>query len=220
MSGFTKLFGDILYSSIWQEADATRLVWVTLLAMADREGVVRAALPGIAHAARVSPEATAEAMEKFQSPDPQSRSQDYEGRRVERVDGGWRLLNYEKYRGKMREADRMEYKRVKQAEYRQRDREAPERDRRKKAIMAGKGTLAERLTLQAEKDGDQETLEKLERMNLKAVPKPEPALGGTAEAYRKKVLGVIEQVQAEAEPAASEPPPSAEGAETDKFPEV
>jgi hypothetical protein len=54
------------------------------------------------------------------SPDPDSRTEDYEGRRIEVVDGGWRLINHAKYRAKMSEAERLEYKRRKQAEYRQR----------------------------------------------------------------------------------------------------
>ena len=45
------------------------------------------------------------------SPDQYSRTQDHEGRRIEAVEGGWRLLNHAKYRA-MRDAEnRREYQR-------------------------------------------------------------------------------------------------------------
>ena len=118
MNGFTKLFGSIVASSIWCEDDKTRIVWVTLLAMANRDGVIEAAVPGLANAARVSVEDCQRALDKFQSPDPYSRSTAHEGRRVERIDGGFRLLNYEFYRRKLSAEERREYKAAKQAEYR------------------------------------------------------------------------------------------------------
>ena len=37
---FVKLHGSILDSSVWGESKATRLVWITMLAMADGEGTV------------------------------------------------------------------------------------------------------------------------------------------------------------------------------------
>lgn len=95
---FTKLFSSITESTIWAEEDKTRLVWITMLAMADRMGRVWASVPGLANRARVSIESTIEALAKFQSPDPYSRTKDFDGRRIEEIDGGWRLLNHKKYR--------------------------------------------------------------------------------------------------------------------------
>jgi len=118
MSGFTKLFSSIVASSIWSEDDKTRIVWVTMLAMADKHGMVEAAVPGLANAARVSVDDCRMALEKFQNPDPDSRSTAHDGRRIEKVEGGWRLLNYEFYRHKLSADERREYKAAKQAEYR------------------------------------------------------------------------------------------------------
>jgi hypothetical protein len=98
MSGYAKLFGSILHSTVWLEPNHVRLVWITMLAMANRRGLVEASLPGLAVAARVSLEECQEALNKFTSPDPHSRTKDHEGRRIEEVDGGWVLLNYEKHR--------------------------------------------------------------------------------------------------------------------------
>jgi hypothetical protein len=118
MSGFTKLFQSIVTSSIWSEDDKTRIVWVTMLALADRGGLVEAALPGLANAARVSLEDCEGAVNKFLAPDKYSRTEEWEGRRIEKVDGGWRLLNHAAYRRKLSADDRLDYQRVKQAEYR------------------------------------------------------------------------------------------------------
>ena len=69
-----------------------------MLAMADQHGRVWASIPGLANRARVPLEDTQAALNAFLSPDPYSRTPDHEGRRIESIDGGWRLLNHEKYR--------------------------------------------------------------------------------------------------------------------------
>lgn len=120
MSGYTKLFSSIIGSTIWREDNDTRLLWITMLAMADKDGIVEASVPGLADFARIPIEATRVALSKLMSPDPDSRSTEYEGRRVEVIDGGWRLLNHAKYRAKLSDIERREYKRQKQEEYRRR----------------------------------------------------------------------------------------------------
>lgn len=100
MAGYTKLFSSIITSTIWCEDDPTRIVWITMVALAGPDGLVDATLPGLANVSRISIEKTRAAIEKFLSPDPDSRDSDFEGRRIERVGGIFRLLNYEKYRFK------------------------------------------------------------------------------------------------------------------------
>ncbi len=119
-NGFTKLHGGILGSTIWREAPYVKVVWITLLAMADQDGVAEATVPGLAAFANVSIEETQAAIEKFLSPDKFSRTPDCEGRRIEVVDGGWRLLNYEKYREKLSKEELKERGRVRQQRYRDR----------------------------------------------------------------------------------------------------
>jgi hypothetical protein len=97
-SGFVKVYGAILDSSVWAEPLSTRVVWITMLAMADRHGHVAASSDGISRRANVPLKATDHALEILAAPDLRSRSGDFEGRRVERVDGGYRILNYKKYR--------------------------------------------------------------------------------------------------------------------------
>lgn len=95
---YVKLFGSILDSSVWSCDSDTRIVWVTLLAMADHEGMIRASLSGIARRAVVSEPAAEKALAIFTAPDPDSKNQDHDGRRIERVNGGWFLHNYKEYR--------------------------------------------------------------------------------------------------------------------------
>ena len=95
---FTKLFSSITESTIWSEDHPTRLTWITMLAMADRRGRVWASIPGLANRARVTLEEVEAALQKLLSKDKYSRTSEFEGRRIEPIDGGWRLLNHEKYR--------------------------------------------------------------------------------------------------------------------------
>lgn len=96
--GFVKLYGSILDSSVWSEDPYTRLVWITMLAMADADGFIEAAVPGLARRANVPLEACESALARLQFPDPYSKSPEHEGRRVARVARGWTILNYMAYR--------------------------------------------------------------------------------------------------------------------------
>lgn len=118
MTGYTKLFGSIVASTIWREPHTVRIVWITMLAMANKDGVVEASMPGLADLSRVSIDECKAAISALASPDEYSRTPEYEGRRIEQVEGGWRILNHAKYRAKMGADERREYLRVKQAEWR------------------------------------------------------------------------------------------------------
>lgn len=96
---YNKIFTKILDSSIWLEPDATRLVWLTLIAAMDEDGFAQfASVPNLAHRAIVSLEAAQRAVEALEGPDQNSSDKDHDGRRIERVPGGWLVLNAEKYR--------------------------------------------------------------------------------------------------------------------------
>lgn len=100
MPGFVKIYGDkLLRSTLWVGADpATKVVWITMLALSDQFGKVEGSLPGLAHASNVSLDGTSKALNYFRAPDPHSQTKDHEGRRIEDTDGGWLILNYAKYR--------------------------------------------------------------------------------------------------------------------------
>ena len=104
VAGFTKLFSTIVDSTVWREEMHVKVVWITMLAKANRNGDVLASVPGLADAARVSLDQCVEALARLSAPDAWSRTKEHEGRRIVEVDGGWRLLNYPKYR-ELRDAD-------------------------------------------------------------------------------------------------------------------
>lgn len=120
MTGYTKLFASIITSSIWDLTLPTRIVWVTMLAMREQDHIVRATMKSLALFARVSEAEANSAIQELSDPDPHSRTQEFEGRRIKAVEGGWLLLNGEKYRKLLSAAERKEYNRVKQTEYRKR----------------------------------------------------------------------------------------------------
>lgn len=96
---YNKLFAKIVTSSIWLQPDATRLVWLTLIALMDEEGVVQmACLENLAHVARVTVPQAKAAVNHLEGPDPNSSDPENEGRRIERFPGGWIVLNADKYR--------------------------------------------------------------------------------------------------------------------------
>ncbi len=95
---YVKLFGSILDSSIWAQDSDTRVVWITMLAMADSEGIVNASIDGLAHRARVSIPACRHALHVLSGPDDFDRSGEGDGHRIEALRGGWQLVNYALYR--------------------------------------------------------------------------------------------------------------------------
>lgn len=122
---FVKLDTGILDSTVWTDRDE-RDIFITSLLMAEPHevtkpveqievtsldttgfvvpkgwyGFIRAAGPGIVRRALVAAEQGLAALGRLGAPDPESRTPDYEGRRLVRVDGGYLILNYVKYREK------------------------------------------------------------------------------------------------------------------------
>ncbi len=129
-TGFVKLFSSIVTSSIWCEDDATLRVWVAMLATANIDGVVEGSVPGFANLSRVGIPACEAAILKLSSPDPYSRTKDHEGRRIEEIPGGWRILNYRQYRERAQDKDgsRAPYMRSRRAQARATTEEKPPED--------------------------------------------------------------------------------------------
>ncbi len=124
--GFSKLFSSILTSTIWGEDHATVRVWIAMLASSDADGVVEGSIPGFARVACVTPDEMRKALAVLLAPDPDSRTKDHEGRRIETIDGGWLILNYVKYReqAQAKDGSRAPYHR----EWRRRQREKQFKD--------------------------------------------------------------------------------------------
>ncbi len=144
--GYTKLFSEIIMSTVWREKDKTRLVWITMLALRNRHHVVEGSVPGLADCARVSIEACRTALKVLSEPDPDSRSQEQEGRRIQKVDGGWFIINGEYYRRKMSEDERREKNAIYQKNHRE----------RKKSVSTQSDISAKSAQTEEETDADAE----------------------------------------------------------------
>jgi hypothetical protein len=121
--GYTKLFGSIVASTIWREDDKTRILWITMLAMKNERHMVEASVPGLADLARITLEECQASLIKLESPDEFSRNQEHQGRRIEKVEGGWLILNGEYYRRQMSLDDRREYQKLYHRKYRKKKRD-------------------------------------------------------------------------------------------------
>jgi hypothetical protein len=96
--GFTKLDSGILQSSIMAEDSDTFKIWITLLACCNSDGIASVSPIYLSSICHISINDVQNSILKLSSPDEYSRSIAKEGRRIERVDGGFKIINYLKYR--------------------------------------------------------------------------------------------------------------------------
>jgi len=192
---FIKLDCGFLDSTLWFDRDG-RDVFVTALLMAEpREftrsapevsvddtthtgwaappgwyGFVPAAGTGIVRRAGIDQEAGYAALRRLAAPDPESRTPDYEGRRMIRIDGGFLILNYNRFR----ERDYTAAERS--ARYREKKRNAQESDDSHAVASRDHAVVSRRVT-QAEAE------------EYKEPPLPstgDPPTGGNPPRARKK----------------------------------
>ena len=120
---YVKLFSKMLYSSVWLEDDQTLRVFLTLLLKSDETGFAQfSTVENLAALARVDPIKTGQAVTILESPDSGDGSGENEGRRIERTQGGWLILNYEYYRGLATAEKERERNREKQRRFREKQR--------------------------------------------------------------------------------------------------
>ncbi len=96
--GFTKLDEGILQSSVMAADPVTFKVWIALLAACKADGVAPVAPTFLASVCRLTDAQVRGALVELAGPDPDSRGTEADGRRIERVNGGWRVINYAQYR--------------------------------------------------------------------------------------------------------------------------
>ena len=105
MAGYSKLDCGIVDSSLWEMPHEYLRVWIAMLAKTDATGYVRVAATAMARLCHLTREEFDRVIDTFTSPDPESRTPDHEGCRLEKVDGGWLILNYLKYREGLKQPD-------------------------------------------------------------------------------------------------------------------
>jgi hypothetical protein len=95
---FSKLDSSITESSLWSEDLHVRIVFLSFLARKDETGFVSGARSGLIRVCNVTAEQFDDAILKLSSPDIESKTPDFEGRRIAKIDGGYVVLNADKYR--------------------------------------------------------------------------------------------------------------------------
>lgn len=121
---FAKIFSQIFDSSIAKD-HVVRHVFMDLLVLADRDGVVDMTLDAISRRTNVPEEMVHHAIIELTRPDQASRSKEEDGRRLALLDShrdwGWQIVNYDHYRNLIDEESRRAYFRDKKREQRKKD---------------------------------------------------------------------------------------------------
>lgn len=118
--GYTKIFSEMLDSTVWSLSKEARLLFITFLLKKNREQIVVASVPGLARAANLTLAETESALKELLAPDKYSQSKEEGGRRILQVERGWFVVNGAKYRDMMSSDQRRAYKAAWQKEYRKR----------------------------------------------------------------------------------------------------
>ena len=102
MNTWAPLFSRIVDSSLWLEPDYVVKVFLTMMAKKDADMVVRGSAFNISQWAKKSEQETLDALKILSSPDTKRiEPQPFEGRRIQRVEDGWLILNGKLYRDLM-----------------------------------------------------------------------------------------------------------------------
>jgi hypothetical protein len=117
MAGYSELFNLVVCSAAWPEAEWTLRVWITLRALANKKGFMKTTPAGLASIARVSVDECLLAIGKLKDL-KQVTEEDFEN--------GFQLLGYEKDAEVIKDAERREYMRDAQADFRERKKETVE----------------------------------------------------------------------------------------------
>lgn len=92
------LWSKIVDSSVWREDPETRVVWITLLALKDYDHVVRYNSFQLSVRSNIPQDKVIKALEVLSNPDTKRMDdQQFEGRRIKKVDEGWMILNGDLY---------------------------------------------------------------------------------------------------------------------------
>ena len=118
---YGKIFKSVFEGTMRGKRDVL-LVWMNLIVNADKDGYIDRTFRVIADETGMPLDDVKNAILELESPDTDSRSQELDGRRLERMDGhrnwGWRIVNHSKYSAIKNEEDRREQNRIAQAKLR------------------------------------------------------------------------------------------------------
>jgi hypothetical protein len=108
VSGYTPVFDSVYHGTLCGRWPALP-VWMTILPMADKHGHIDLTYQAISALTGWPIELLKQAIAELMQPDPESRSDSHEGRRLILIDPenrswGWKVVNHERYREKARKA--------------------------------------------------------------------------------------------------------------------
>jgi len=152
---YSKLFSSLVHSSLWSEPDHIRLLFITLLAIADRDGIVYGSRSGLMRAAMIDLDAADEIdpWVRLMGPDNDSsdlmRNPENEGRRIEEIPGGFRIINYTYYKSLRDSEDR----KVQNREAQKRHREKVSPDKPVSAIVSHRKPIESKIETEKKKEG-------------------------------------------------------------------
>jgi hypothetical protein len=155
--GYAKIFETILVSTVWQLSKEARVLWITMLVLKDRDQVVHASLPGLAHAARLTVDETKSALKELEKPDPYSQSKTEGGARIKTLEGSrWWVVNGEKYQRMLSKENKRANQAAWIAEKRERRGSGVRRERPGDGFkrVGGVPTYSERLQTECVHDGE------------------------------------------------------------------
>lgn len=145
---YSPVFSKLVHSSLWSEPDHVRIVFITMLALKDSNQIVWGSAFALGEAAKKTEAEVIDALKILSKPDRKRiEKQPYDGRRIEKVEGGWLVLNGAYYQQMMAVIARRAYK------------AAWERDNRKR--KKGKPLIGEVKACDALENGDVATFDRL-----------------------------------------------------------
>ncbi len=153
---YSKLFSSLVHSSLWCQPDHIRLLFITLLALSDRDGIIYGSRAGLERAACIDPDAclNRDPWKELMEPDSNSsdllRNPDNEGRRIEEIPGGFKIINYTYYRG-LRDA---EDRRIQNQEAQRRHRQKVSPSKPGSAKLSQRHDIESKSEIKIKKDGE------------------------------------------------------------------
>lgn len=155
MNYFTPVFSSIVDSSLWMEEDYVTKAFITMLALKDWRHIVETNAFRLGRRCwpllppQESESKALKALEILSSPDTKRlEPQEFEGRRIKKVEDGYLILNGQHYEDMMRSVSRKVYKARKEREY-----------RANKGRKRGRPISGERRAVVAENNGNHELAE-------------------------------------------------------------
>lgn len=113
------IWNGLVDSSIWEEPDHVFRVFMAMMSLKDADHIVRMDGYKLARRIHLPLEQVTDALKVLESPDTRRPDQEFDGRRVRKVEEGWLVLNGEKYRAMVQLEMRRATNRRAQAAYRE-----------------------------------------------------------------------------------------------------